>query len=124
MGDGLYESLFALSDNIHVRIYAPVGSHEDLLPYLVRRLLENGANSSFVHQLSDEDVSIDELSKRPLAYDEIEVNARKASIPKPLDIFNVRQNSSGINLASKESRETFLTTVTTFSEDIDLLNTV
>ena len=49
-----------------VRVYAPVGSHEDLLPYLVRRLLENGANSSFVHQFLNPDMSVDEVVRDPL----------------------------------------------------------
>ena len=50
-----------------VRIYAPVGSHKELLAYLVRRLLENGANSSFVNRIADEQVSIDELVRDPVA---------------------------------------------------------
>ena len=53
MGEGLYEGLVR-EQGYHTRIYAPVGGHRDLLAYLVRRLLENGANSSFVHQLADE----------------------------------------------------------------------
>jgi RHH-type proline utilization regulon transcriptional repressor/proline dehydrogenase/delta 1-pyrroline-5-carboxylate dehydrogenase len=105
----------ALSENIQVRIYAPVGSHEDLLPYLVRRLLENGANSSFVHQLSDEDVNIDELSKRPLDFDNIDINARDKAIPLPLDIFGKRKNSSGFNLDSMKSREQFLNAIAAFN---------
>jgi RHH-type proline utilization regulon transcriptional repressor/proline dehydrogenase/delta 1-pyrroline-5-carboxylate dehydrogenase len=56
MGDGLYEDLVH-NEGYHCRIYAPVGGHQDLLAYLVRRLLENGANSSFVHQLADEHVT-------------------------------------------------------------------
>jgi len=53
MGDALYEALLAEHPDIAVRVYAPVGSFTDLLPYLVRRLLENGANTSFVHQIAD-----------------------------------------------------------------------
>ena len=60
------------------RVYAPVGSHEDLLPYLVRRLLENGANSSFVNRITDESVAIDDLIRDP-----VETVAAFDSIPHP-----------------------------------------
>src|SRR3546814_14811868 len=62
MGDDLYAEVIP-ADRLDVpcRVYAPVGSHEELLPYLVRRLLENGANSSFVNRITDEDVAIDDL---------------------------------------------------------------
>src|SRR5688572_32730818 len=64
MGEGLYEPLVR-EQGYHTRIYAPVGGHRDLLAYLVRRLLENGANSSFVHQLADESMSDEELLADP-----------------------------------------------------------
>ena len=72
MGEELYEELAKLETRIGdaqtpVRIYAPVGSHKELLAYLVRRLLENGANSSFVNRIADEQVSIDELVRDPVA---------------------------------------------------------
>ncbi|NEL42947.1 MAG: hypothetical protein G3W69_34595, partial [Xanthomonas perforans] len=60
------------------RVYAPVGSHEDLLPYLVRRLLENGANSSFVNRITDEDVAIEDLIRDP-----VEAVSSFGSIPHP-----------------------------------------
>src|SRR3546814_5240801 len=68
MGDDLYAEVIP-ADRLDVpcRVYAPVGSHEDLLPYLVRRLLENGANSSFVNRITDEDVAIDDLVRDPVA---------------------------------------------------------
>ena len=67
MGDDLYAEVIP-RDRLDVpcRVYAPVGSHEDLLPYLVRRLLENGANSSFVNRITDEDVAIDDLIRDPV----------------------------------------------------------
>lgn len=108
MGDGLYDSIITSDENAKVRIYAPVGSHEDLLPYLVRRLLENGANSSFVHQLSDESTPIDNLIKRPLELEELALPEIKSSIDNPVDIFTNRENSQGINLASKLSRNEFM----------------
>ena len=66
MGEELYDQVSKLERAIGdkptpVRIYAPVGSHKELLAYLVRRLLENGANSSFVNRIADEQVSVDEL---------------------------------------------------------------
>ncbi len=68
MGDDLYAEVIP-ADRLDVpcRVYAPVGSHEDLLPYLVRRLLENGANSSFVNRITDEAVAIDDLIRDPVA---------------------------------------------------------
>src|SRR5690606_32943441 len=79
MGDDLYAEVIP-ADRLDVpcRVYAPVGSHEDLLPYLVRRLLENGANSSFVNRISDEDVSIDDLVRDP-----VEVVSGFDAIPHP-----------------------------------------
>ncbi|MFL6829660.1 MAG: proline dehydrogenase family protein, partial [Sphingomicrobium sp.] len=80
MGEALYDELAKLEAAIGdartpVRIYAPVGSHKDLLAYLVRRLLENGANSSFVNRIADDQVSIDELVRDPVA--ELEALAPK-----------------------------------------------
>ncbi len=67
MGDALYEALLAEHPGIAVRVYAPVGSFTDLLPYLVRRLLENGANTSFVHQIADPDVPLEDLVADPVS---------------------------------------------------------
>ena len=99
MGDGLYERLVR-EQGYHCRIYAPVGGHRDLLAYLVRRLLENGANSSFVHQLADERSE----RGRDLLADPVEKIAavggtRHPSIPLPIDLFGRSgRNSSGIDL--------------------------
>ncbi len=65
MGDGLYEGLMA-DRGVAVRVYAPVGGYRDLLAYLVRRLLENGANTSFVHQVANSAISDDELLTDPV----------------------------------------------------------
>jgi RHH-type proline utilization regulon transcriptional repressor/proline dehydrogenase/delta 1-pyrroline-5-carboxylate dehydrogenase len=86
-----------------LRVYAPVGEHRDLLAYLVRRLLENGANSSFVHQLADESVDIDVLLTSPL------VPAAAPSLPLPRDLYGaLRRNSTGIDLACVAEREPML----------------
>ena len=69
-----------------MRIYAPVGSHKELLAYLVRRLLENGANSSFVNRIADEQVSLDELVRDPVAELAALEPKRNPAIPLPRDL--------------------------------------
>jgi RHH-type transcriptional regulator, proline utilization regulon repressor / proline dehydrogenase / delta 1-pyrroline-5-carboxylate dehydrogenase len=100
MGEGLYERLVR-EDGYHCRIYAPVGGHRDLLAYLVRRLLENGANSSFVHQLADENLSDADLLADPVAKIAAVGGARHPSIALPAALFGKRQNSSGIDLQDR-----------------------
>jgi RHH-type proline utilization regulon transcriptional repressor/proline dehydrogenase/delta 1-pyrroline-5-carboxylate dehydrogenase len=101
MGKELYDSLEGADGRrVPCRVYAPVGSHEDLLPYLVRRLLENGANTSFVNRIVDERVPAAEVVRDPVA----EVEALSAiphpRIPLPARMFGEeRANSMGINLA-------------------------
>ncbi|MDE2464912.1 MAG: bifunctional proline dehydrogenase/L-glutamate gamma-semialdehyde dehydrogenase PutA, partial [Alphaproteobacteria bacterium] len=77
------------------RIYAPVGTHEDLLAYLVRRLLENGANTSFVNRLADEKAPISTIVADPVEELASSMPHRNPSIPKPEDIYPERKNSSG-----------------------------
>src|SRR6267143_5005795 len=101
MGDALYEALLAEHPDIAVRVYAPVGSFTDLLPYLVRRLLENGANTSFVHQIADpgvplEDLVADPLERLPGPY------VPDPRIPLPRDIYPDRKNSLGLDLARRD----------------------
>ncbi|WP_223176647.1 L-glutamate gamma-semialdehyde dehydrogenase [Sphingomonas hominis] len=107
MGDGLYERL--VRDNgYHCRIYAPVGGHRDLLAYLVRRLLENGANSSFVHQLADARLTEDEILADPVTKIAALGGARHGSIPLPVDLFRAadgHRNSMGIDLAERDVLE-------------------
>jgi len=111
MGDDLYAEVVPADRlGIPCRVYAPVGSHEDLLPYLVRRLLENGANSSFVNRITDESVAIDDLIRDPVetvsAFDSIP----HPRIPLPVQLFQNqapslgtdRKNSMGANLANDQ----------------------
>ena len=101
MGDGLYERLVR-EQGYHCRVYAPVGGHRDLLAYLVRRLLENGANSSFVHQLADERLTEAEILADPVAKIAAVGGARHPSIPLPVDLFGAeRKNSAGVDLADR-----------------------
>src|SRR5688572_7263207 len=105
MGEGLYEPLVR-EQGYHTRIYAPVGGHRDLLAYLVRRLLENGANSSFVHQLADENLSDEQILADPVAKIEAVGGTRHPSIPLPPDLFMPeRRNSAGIDLNDRPELE-------------------
>ncbi|WP_332766788.1 bifunctional proline dehydrogenase/L-glutamate gamma-semialdehyde dehydrogenase PutA [Phenylobacterium sp.] len=101
---GMGEALYKAADDLHagavVRTYAPVGGHEDLLPYLVRRLLENGANTSFVHALLDERVPAQDVVVDPVAAVEKAGIGPHPKIPRPVDIYGAeRKNSLGVDLS-------------------------
>jgi len=101
MGDALYDQVVGKvgSDGYPVRIYAPVGSHEDLLAYLVRRLLENGANSSFVNRIVDEKLPIRDIVTDPLREAGKLTPVRHPQIPMPADLFGAeRVNSDGLDI--------------------------
>jgi RHH-type proline utilization regulon transcriptional repressor/proline dehydrogenase/delta 1-pyrroline-5-carboxylate dehydrogenase len=102
MGTSLYA---ALGGDIPVRVYAPVGGHEELLPYLVRRLLENGANTSFVHTFLDDDVSPDIVAADPVARLEAMPSRHPRLPPPPLLYGARRRNSSGRDLAMARDRQ-------------------
>jgi RHH-type proline utilization regulon transcriptional repressor/proline dehydrogenase/delta 1-pyrroline-5-carboxylate dehydrogenase len=110
---GMGESLFELLRQRHerrCRIYAPVGVHEDLLAYLVRRLLENGANSSFVNQVLDEAVPAGDLVRDPVDIVQSLDAIPNPHIPLPVDLFAPqRKNSQGWNLADPIELETLQT---------------
>ena len=114
MGEELYEELAKLEkhlgdDQTPVRIYAPVGSHKELLAYLVRRLLENGANSSFVNRIADEQVSVDELVGDPVGELHALNPKRNPKIVLPPDLFSPqRRNSTGVDLSDPLVREPLL----------------
>jgi RHH-type proline utilization regulon transcriptional repressor/proline dehydrogenase/delta 1-pyrroline-5-carboxylate dehydrogenase len=102
MGDALYHALLAEHPEYTVRVYAPVGGHADLLAYLVRRLLENGANSSFVSAAADPDVPIADILKRPRQWIGDPQRARHSHIPLPRDLFAPkRRNSSGVEFGDR-----------------------
>ncbi len=102
MGEGLYESLVR-EQGYQTRIYAPVGGHRDLLAYLVRRLLENGANSSFVHQLADEKLTDADILADPVKKIAAVGGTRHPKIPLPKDLFGLeRENSEGIDLNDRD----------------------
>ena len=99
MGEALYDGVVGAA--CPVRIYAPVGGHEDLLAYLVRRLLENGANTSFVHRLVDPAVPEDAIIGDPAARLRENATARSPGIALPKDLYPDRRNSSGVDLADR-----------------------
>jgi RHH-type transcriptional regulator, proline utilization regulon repressor / proline dehydrogenase / delta 1-pyrroline-5-carboxylate dehydrogenase len=113
MGGGVYrEYLKTAAKDRTLRVYAPVGSHRDLLAYLVRRLLENGANSSFVHQLADDDVPVETLLASPLHFvDEL-------SLSLPQEILGNRVNSDGIDIAVESMRSPIINGLTTIKLEL------
>jgi RHH-type transcriptional regulator, proline utilization regulon repressor / proline dehydrogenase / delta 1-pyrroline-5-carboxylate dehydrogenase len=104
MGEALHERLRAEAGT-HCRIYAPVGAHRDLLAYLVRRLLENGANSSFVNRIVDVEVPAEEVAADPFA--DAGLGTPNPAIARPADIFAPRRNSAGIDLHDPAALEAF-----------------
>ena len=99
MGEDLYEQVVAMG--YACRVYAPVGSHEDLLPYLVRRLLENGANTSFVNRIADANVAIETVIADPVAIVEAQATAANPKIPLPVALYGERRNSMGLVFADE-----------------------
>ncbi|WP_262693975.1 bifunctional proline dehydrogenase/L-glutamate gamma-semialdehyde dehydrogenase PutA [Kordiimonas aquimaris] len=109
MGEALYENLTEKQRVAACRIYAPVGSHEDLLAYLVRRILENGANSSFVNTIEDETVPIEQLTAQPWEILPGYAEYRNQSIALPADILGeTRKNASGLSFGDREHTKSFM----------------
>jgi RHH-type proline utilization regulon transcriptional repressor/proline dehydrogenase/delta 1-pyrroline-5-carboxylate dehydrogenase len=105
MGEPLYEEVVGRDKlNRPCRIYAPVGTHETLLAYLVRRLLENGANTSFVNQIADKEIPLDRLIADPVeAAKAIQpLGAPHPKIAQPRDILGARRNSAGLDLSNEQ----------------------
>jgi RHH-type proline utilization regulon transcriptional repressor/proline dehydrogenase/delta 1-pyrroline-5-carboxylate dehydrogenase len=114
MGQELY-SAASQGSPVNVRTYAPVGGHEELLPYLVRRLLENGANTSFVHAFLDEDIAVDLVVSDPIS--EVEANpGRHPRIPPPPALYGTaRRNSAGLDLTIAEERRSQVLAISTLA---------
>ncbi|HEY7749773.1 MAG TPA: bifunctional proline dehydrogenase/L-glutamate gamma-semialdehyde dehydrogenase PutA [Aestuariivirgaceae bacterium] len=112
MGQQLYSNVIDPNGlNQPARIYAPVGSHEDLLAYLVRRLLENGANTSFVNRLADDAAPIEEIVADPVDEASALESIPHPRIPLPRDIFAPRRNSPGEPLWDKATRDRLLSEI-------------
>ena len=112
MGEVLYEELLSELPDAACRVYAPVGGHRDLLAYLVRRLLENGANSSFVSVAADSAVPISAILTRPQAWIKDPAHARDPKIPLPRDLYGPeRRNSTGVEFGDSASLDALLTEI-------------
>ena len=112
MGEALYAQLSQDRPELAYRTYAPVGSHRDLLAYLVRRLLENGANSSFVAIAADDNVPVATLLRRPAEIIGNASNARHPNIPLPRDLLQPqRQNSRGIEFGERSALDELLAAI-------------
>ena len=109
MGADMYAEVIGAEHlNAPCRVYAPVGSHEDLLPYLVRRLLENGANTSFINKINDESLAVSELLVDPIELARTTEPKAHTRIPLPINLYGMhRQNSKGINYGNERELKAF-----------------
>ncbi|APV52383.1 bifunctional proline dehydrogenase/L-glutamate gamma-semialdehyde dehydrogenase [Betaproteobacteria bacterium GR16-43] len=107
MGDELYGEIAGRSGHA-CRVYAPVGSHEDLLPYLVRRLLENGANTSFVNRIADANVPVESVVSDPVKLAAGHADKANPKIALPADLYGDRRNSSGFVVADEAVSAPFI----------------
>src|SRR5262245_49606279 len=115
MGEVLYETLVSDLPQAAVRVYAPVGGHRDLLAYLVRRLLENGANSSFVAVAADPSVPVETILRRPQSWIGAPEHARHPRIPLPRDLYGAeRRNSAGVEFGDRANLDALLAEVRGF----------
>jgi RHH-type transcriptional regulator, proline utilization regulon repressor / proline dehydrogenase / delta 1-pyrroline-5-carboxylate dehydrogenase len=116
MGQQLYDAAYATNTEMPLcRVYAPVGVHQDLLPYLVRRLLENGANSSFVHQVYDANTPIHVLTENPAAQIQSYHSIRNSQIPLPSGIYPGRLNSVAPDLSDNLDRKKLIAGIALYS---------
>jgi RHH-type proline utilization regulon transcriptional repressor/proline dehydrogenase/delta 1-pyrroline-5-carboxylate dehydrogenase len=112
MGVELYDALRAAHPDVECRVYAPVGGHRDLLAYLVRRLLENGANTSFVSVSANPEIPVATLLKRPRAFIDAPEQARHPKIPLPRDLYEPeRRNSPGVEFGDRKSLDALVAEV-------------
>jgi RHH-type proline utilization regulon transcriptional repressor/proline dehydrogenase/delta 1-pyrroline-5-carboxylate dehydrogenase len=118
MGEALYEELLKELPALTCRVYAPVGGYADLLAYLVRRLLENGANSSFVSLAADPTVPIETILRRPQSLIGNPSHARHSHIPLPRDLFApTRRNSMGVEFGDRAALEALLAEIAAAPQD-------
>ncbi|HEY0650329.1 bifunctional proline dehydrogenase/L-glutamate gamma-semialdehyde dehydrogenase PutA [Phenylobacterium sp.] len=119
MGEALYAAAHDRYGDFPLRVYAPVGSHEDLLPYLVRRLLENGANTSFVHALLDEKTPVDRVVVDPVTAVEAAGAGPHPKIPLPRDLYGPsRRNSMGLDLSIAAVRDRLAAAIVNLDDEM------
>ena len=118
MGQALHDAILESDVATGCRVYAPVGNHKDLLPYLVRRLLENGANTSFVNRITDSKIAVQDIIADPvLKVRQSDVTAHP-NIPLPQYIYGIeRKNSAGINLSDNIALQQLKEQISRFSTD-------
>ncbi|QVQ35777.1 bifunctional proline dehydrogenase/L-glutamate gamma-semialdehyde dehydrogenase PutA [Pseudochrobactrum algeriensis] len=119
MGESLFKQVTEAGEKIACRVYAPVGGYRDLLAYLVRRLLENGANSSFVSVVGDENVPVASLLKRPVEILNDGRGMRNANIPYPKDMYGQRRNSAGLEFGDRLVLGTFMDGIVKARANVD-----
>jgi RHH-type proline utilization regulon transcriptional repressor/proline dehydrogenase/delta 1-pyrroline-5-carboxylate dehydrogenase len=120
MGDALYQTLIAELPELTARVYALVGGYADLLAYLVRRLLENGANSSFVSVAADPNVPIEAILRRPQSWIADPANAHHSHIQLPCNLFApARRNSTGVEFGDSAAFEALLAEVRAAPKTVD-----
>jgi RHH-type proline utilization regulon transcriptional repressor/proline dehydrogenase/delta 1-pyrroline-5-carboxylate dehydrogenase len=119
MGEALYE-VVQKETPVTVTVYAPVGPHKDLLPYLVRRLLENGANSSFIHKLNDVGTTPDQLASDPVFEARKTENKRHSFINLPDNLYKNRKNAGGRDLTDQNLLKSIQESLTKFRPSIAL----
>lgn len=117
MGEGLYDIIMSENPELKVSVYAPVGPHSDLLAYLVRRLLENGANSSFVNKIMDEDVPPEDIVFDPVKNAREHNSKVHTGIPLPEDIFPGRKNSRGVDLNDETTANEIIEGIASFKSN-------
>jgi RHH-type transcriptional regulator, proline utilization regulon repressor / proline dehydrogenase / delta 1-pyrroline-5-carboxylate dehydrogenase len=121
MGEAVYADLAKSNERVACRIYAPVGGYRDLLAYLVRRLLENGANSSFVTVAGDTKIPVQDLLIRP----EVQLgraagkSARHGAIPLPESLYGGRRNSAGVEFGSRRELDALVSGMRRLTVDVD-----
>ncbi|MGB9149691.1 MAG: bifunctional proline dehydrogenase/L-glutamate gamma-semialdehyde dehydrogenase PutA [Burkholderiales bacterium] len=116
MGEALHDEVLKLP-GLACRVYAPVGAHADLLPYLVRRLLENGANTSFVNRIADEKAAVENVVADPISQLKSLTTIADPRIPLPQNLFRPeRENSTGISLADALEMEKLHAEMTTLMQ--------
>ena len=119
MGESLFKQVTEAGEKIACRVYAPVGGYRDLLAYLVRRLLENGANSSFVSVVGDENVPVKSLLKRPVEILNDGRGMRNANIPYPVAMYGQRRNSAGLEFGDRIALGNFMDGIVKARSNVD-----